>query len=468
MANFNELYDLVLEAYYGKSNTISQIEDVIGEILDILEHDNLVNLKKNPLTSKLESLISQQFGFKQVHIIWNRNIECMINVSTIISMDTAFRGNSKYIIDSKNGYYDKSNSHVAYINLSASIPKQFGINKGEYTAILLHEIGHNFDTSIYGTITYLTFLVKCAIDAITLPKNMSLDASAAQINSVRQRRLIDSAGKVLMTTGPVKDSLNTINVIIEWTLDHIPFYRKISDICIQIGSALVRWLGLLVSPLAILSVPVYVLLSPVYHLQGAISRKSEAFSDSFATAYGYGPQLASGLSKISAAGVLNKNSKINNQGVVKVLTDLAMLSVTIMDVFATGSNHGSIGTRITTTIELIKRELNTNDLTPEVKVELRNQLKSLEKIYQNYLDAVYNGTQLPMTAAVRHLVDEAFGGRADFIAKFLPDFYAGDGLKVESVCDDANLDLEILIYESAVNGSITNTDRDELIDMLRK
>ena len=69
MANFEELSMLIQEAYFGKSDTIQQMETVLHAIIQECNRNSLGDITNNKHNKMLESLIKEQFGFKDVYCL---------------------------------------------------------------------------------------------------------------------------------------------------------------------------------------------------------------------------------------------------------------------------------------------------------------------------------------------------------------------------------------------------------------
>jgi len=418
--------DFFTEAYYGKTSTIKEIEKVIGALTELSKKDPLADYTNHPLNKKLESLFVKQFGFHKIDIVWKRSSESGPIICTWVSLDTALKGKSMYALDTT-GYYDKSHTHDVYMMLSSTFAGHYNVSAEEYTAVILHEIGHNFSTGFYNRINYLTSVLNIVMRPVF--------GTNAEGETVQTGNTIDvsqtlkfTALNVLTTTKLGKGFFALCNRIYDKLLDQVPVLKEIASVITKVANKVnVVWTRLNFINIS-LKLPMVILMSPLTHLQQVVSRKEEAFADSFATAYGYGVPLNTALVKLSRAGYDKTVSLFNydKSGFAKIITDIMMAELTMFDVFASGgASHGSTGTRIATAIELINREIDNEQLPTSVKKDLKLQLGSLEKVYNGYVTAEYNGDHLKITAFVRKTIETVFGRRTDVIAKLFPDFYAG-------------------------------------------
>jgi hypothetical protein len=136
---------------------------------------------------------------------------------------------------------------------------------------------------------------------------------------------------------------------------------------------------------------------------------SEVFADSFATAYGYGPALASAFNKFSNSTLSsrffdkkNKNNAYNQYVIVSM-----MLISSIMD------PHPMDQTRMKNQVNKLKRELAAEDMPPELKASIQKDLTRIEKIYNGYLNMDPGFRHLAIVMNFRNYNETYFGGKMD-------------------------------------------------------
>jgi hypothetical protein len=443
-------FDVYQEAYYGKAGLIPNIEKQIGIIIDKIKIDPHYDVTNSTENKILQNLITKQFGFKETYCMWYKDSELSPQIATYSSIDSVVSGKCMFEIDSKKGYYDKTHSTVALINLSTALVRSIDITPREYTALILHEIGHNFDFSFYKGVSWLIKFIRI-------------------VNELRKRNFIDPISTLFHNVNSLKFIPGRINMICEkiigFIFEKIPIIKSIYGFLLKSGD----WIGLQIRKLStyinIPFTPLEVLLSPVSQLFTLPGKKSEEFADSFAIAYGYGPELISALYKSDQSMQFKRTKKVSSFPIIRVLTDIRLAEASILDEF-TSPMHGSSSNRTTIAIELLKRELAKTGVNPKVKKEIQESINDLQTIYQNYLDGNVNGEYLVITAATRTAIDTMFQGRTDIITTLFPNFYAGDRtLELESG-DDSDIDTVLMIMESFNDGLITEQDRDELIMMI--
>ena len=106
---------------------------------------------------------------------------------------------------------------------------------------------------------------------------------------------------------------------------------------------------------------------------------AEKFADSFATSYGYGPELSSVMVKLD-----KYKYNLVNAADIPVLNIGSDLIKTSTDIALFGTDpHPSNITRINNQLNKLKRDINDPTLTPKIKHELQEQIDRCEKIIED-------------------------------------------------------------------------------------
>jgi hypothetical protein len=414
------------EAYFGKSGTLIEAEKTLGELIALMKANPLADYTNHPLNIKFTQLLQKQFGFNKVFITWKRTSKVAPAIGTLFCADLVFNGEEIVAVDKKKGYYDKSHRHVCFIQASSTIASQADLTAGEYMAILLHEIGHNFDASFYYAINVC---VKTLRSVIQIKPNIVFDPESGTVYQNGTRTSINP-WPVILATDPGKKIYSAYTKIIEAILNAVPIFKKIGMALKNFGAWLTRGLEKITAPLNFLAMPLYMLMSPVSHLIAVPEKKGETFADSFAGAYGYGSEIGSSLAKLEALNLIKPigltvseaNASLKENSTRKFLTDLAMANRTLLMLFNDGG-HGTIQNRIQVNIDMLKKDLATGDYTPEVKKELQKEIDKLENTLSNYLYVADNdkNAKLTFTLFCRQAIYDIFGGHTDYIAKLFPE-----------------------------------------------
>lgn len=444
------------EAYYGRTETLSEIESLLDVMLSKMKtdphHYDYSTSKENKM---LEKLFIKQFGFKEIQIIWQPYDVSQLNICTLCSSDLLFGGGRNFIVDKKRGYYDKDHKHVMVLYLSTTHPGYLNLSTKEYLAIILHEMGHNFDLSPYNTINIIQQYVLAGLELYKISKQRPL-------TSEEIAQFIGSTiGNAVSLFNPVKSFIGKANKFILLLIDKIPGLKLLNKVILKLSFFIQKYGNIVLLPINIVSSIVSagrnILLNPLYHLMTTAARKGEQFSDSFAAAYGYGTEIATALVKIEAASLPIKMDLKNQPKIFVLLTDIASVSIEVLNMVSATSNiHGSTATRLMSNIQALEREIENGDYKPDVKNEMKEQLNSCKEIYENYINGNESGINLFLTGWFRRVINTLFKGRADYISKLFPDYLAlGESVEFEESV--------IAAYE---NGSIDYDEFSFIIDTL--
>ena len=406
-------HDVFSESYFGKSPILEQAEDILGQLLVEIKKDPMEEFNNHPLNKKFEELMKKQFGFRTFYMIWDRHPLSIPSGFTFINSNILFSSDDiLFVKDKRKGFYDKKHKHTAYIEMSTSIVKYMDLSKSEMMAIILHEFGHNFDKTIYNALRVLI----CYVNKISM-----VLANPASLPSTVINTLPDfSIGKQAVGTwrqfgDKVRDYLTS----------RIPALKKINDIFNKIIDGYVRVFEILFSPIAFVQLPLYVLMSPWMHLATVLTRKGEVFADSFATSYGYSVELGTALSKMEKSNIINysKPRKKPMNTVQRWCYDLVLMEREIVS-FAIAATHGNTSTRITACKEALERDIQLGQYPPELKNELKKNIRDLESLYEKTQIITDNdGTQFAMASFVRKLINKLFNGNSTYIEKLFPNAY---------------------------------------------
>lgn len=448
--------DFMMEAYLGKTETLIQAEQVLGQLMTLIKQEPLKDWTTHPLNKKLGDLLSQQFGFSSTYVKWIRTARAIPSVYTLFSSDVILYGRKDIeYLGKKKGFYDKGHNHTCYIMASATMVSQLNLTAEELMGILLHEIGHNFDNGpwmtfhqIWALLSQIASIFKVVTYVVPTedgwePVRQTVFNPAAIVNIAKTTNsgkeilkfVDDTFERILEWARPLKYFANFFNEIVSWV-------ARFTEIFF---SGLSFWITL----------PLSVILSPVAHLYGLVSRKTEQWADSFAAVYGYGGALGSALSKFSTTNTYSpKNDEFE---IRRIGRDFVMMYRALSGVLVGGATHGTIDTRIMSNIQFLEKEVEASGYPASMKADMKQQIAEMKKVYEDYIN-MSDDQKLTLTSSCRRMLAKMFKGRSDYIAKLFPDNYADIR---ESV-----LDKKLEIYEAFKDRLITESERDVLIDTL--
>lgn len=442
------------EAFYGKTATLLEAEKVMAQMIEAMHSNPLGDYTNSSLNEKLCSLLEKQFGFRKVYIVWKRTANMAPNVFSLCSSDICFKGSTIVTVNKKKGYYDKTHSHVCLIVASSTMVSQLDLSASEYMAILLHEIGHNFDYSPYMVLRVAMTMISQVTQQF---KNNDRSNYFRRMHGLPEDHvtpIVNSAIQIGATTNPGKITIAEFNKFTEMIFDKLNLLKVLARAITNTVSIVAKGFEMFFSPIVSLSLPVFILLSPLIHLTSTGARKSEIFADSFAVSYGYAPDLSSALSKLEGANLLNYRASDPKAetGLIRIMKDIAMANRYVLSVFADASGHGSMDTRIKGQIDQIKTEIKSQGYPKEVQLELLKQLSETEKCYDSYLKIGDSEARLTLTAWVRNLLITLFNGNTDFIVKLFPNIDIDNPGRLVKTNEDVNDFLEDVVFTEKKHG----------------
>lgn len=380
---------VINEAYYGKLPEFETIEKLLDNISKKIKADpKKCNPNKYPETKQIEKLFCKVFGFKKSFLYWepfNQGNAYTVALNALI----LFSDKKDAIVKLSNtGFYDQSGKSVLTIYISNGLILRDDLSSKELLAVILHEIGHNFDVSKYHLIEYMLDAISSLGTSIYQYKKTDIDE--AKLNYKDKLTEHDEYLYDHDTKRAKENNTNDANM------------KKIYKINI--------WLNGILSSTRL---GIHILLSPFAQLLNLGNKKGEIFADSFPSAYGYSVELVSALNKLGKE--KDFYYKPTN-GVTKFLYDLYNFNE---EIFVSLSDcHGTNQERCKDCLLKLQWDLKNNDFSPELKEELINKINETTDIYKQFIDkSEYE--KMPITRAWHHIVNTIFGGRVGF-AKFFP------------------------------------------------
>lgn len=411
---------LYTEMYYGKKKEFATCEKLFSAIRKkLLATKKYQYINEFPENKLLESEFQKIFGFKKVHIHWEyKNIP---NAYTIIGSHLYSDPRRKSsLLDKKSGYYDSTHSDVLFVCLYAGLlTGDISLTDDEMMGIILHEIGHNFDYSVFNTISAIVNtvlpLAMGGVAAIHLTQTAGLLVGLPFAIASIFTAVTNAIGLTYSPTNKEKDDYyNALDKEERLSMKY-PYHKKAEEELEKISTKLRIWntsKGAVIRTISNIALaPWYIIVSPLLQFVNLGGKAREQFADSFATSYGYGPSMIRGLNKLAQYPKELKNSS----DFTKVMYDLGHANIEILS--SLYEIHGTNQERAKASINKLKKDLNKGDFTPQMKEDLMKEITELEELYQSYLtkDPEFkNG----ISVAVRKVVDTVFAGIPN-IARFI-------------------------------------------------
>lgn len=381
------------EEYIGRLPEFIKVAELFDKMIEKAKEDPK---KMNPNSWKeneqICTILAKVFGLKRVWFYWVPHD--MRNAYTVTIHSFLVLGDSKELVEYRpgRGFYDTSHRSVftiyGYCGLLLEETKMTG---SELLAIFLHELGHNFDYSPYHHVSLLT--------------EVAIKAGGSTIDQNNKVKM-DYYDQVTDTYDPYYDGKRGN----ERREKERARYQKAIER--YLNSGLLK--NFLSSVANIIALPMWAIVSIPTQLSGLGDKKGEQFADSFATAYGYGPELISALIKLGTY----DNVKVTNAGRATVFfRDLNNCLNEIINGLI--ECHGTDQERCKDCILKLRKDLANSDYPKDMKKDLEVEIDRLEQMYIAYM-TTNPVDRDKITKSWRRLCDKVFGGKFNIAKWFKP------------------------------------------------
>lgn len=406
-----EHLEILEESYQGKTATLKKAEkccDAITRKIRTMSMDTMMSVDINDMKEvrELASLLKKEFGFNSCELTFNN--APIPNAFTIPARGifTVAGGMPCFPVQNNGKYYDSKHGYTAYVFVYEGLVKSLDLSGGELLAIILHEIGHNFETTFFAQIWKIAMGVMSAC-VVGLPFAMSQDIIAILAASIEKVKT-DLLQKQFPSLNYVINIAHTVGMNINSVLSMIPLLPA-SSILMNIAKNIYQ------NP-----------FDTIYH--GMLSGTSgEIFADSFAATYGYGPEMASASAKMTnitsdsdaAAKAISRTPVL---GLIKDFnTMLAFALIRLVD------PHPDDQVRILNNVKKLEKDLNDPSIPSKLKKDIKRDLEEVKKVYSKTLEVEnYEERNQYATFAFR-VINDKLGGHLDIkntIMRALPFAYA--------------------------------------------
>lgn len=461
--------EIVLESYIGKTNTLKECENVLNQLRDLLIKTPTLDVTNHPLNRKLESLLQKEFGFKRVYVVWPRlsvktkDISYLPNLTVPVG-DNPNRGklvslsseSNAYTLtncmvffkdlcnrkdndnDSSMGYYDRGHQHVLYINISIAMITYSKLTGGELLAILLHEIGHNFDNTPHRFyIKMLGVFNSIFVGTDTKKWLRRRKENGTMIMPYNMKELFI---RMKTITAPAwagsnihKDILGKASALLNTVMDVIPFARDIEIFVTQIihikdqlpflnsddWREFESWLKEKPIRTAIKTNPFFFVINSMATIS---TKKMEKFADSFAVIYGYGSELSTALTKTTFGDIAELKTLTDNFPAISFVADLRYAFHYVVNCIV-HPDHGSDIERAVFMLQTLQKELNSSDIHPGMKKEIEEEITKLKKIIDNLQKKTIDDKYY-LASVFQWVILRVFEGNVFLAERLFPDYTA--------------------------------------------
>lgn len=385
--------DILNEVYAGKIPEVLAIEEKISKARKKYidsgnrKYEDIRGTSNDKDIDAIGKEIAKAFGFYSCIFLVLPDVE--VNAATNPITYCVDMVPEQHVIPFKGGYkYDNKLKYCTYMITSTALFCNPDYTDAEITAIFLHEVGHNFVMTKKICLTYKSFrdtyeILKMAQKAgqLTSEGQRQLDELENYYTIKGKKSMSDEIRKEIVDANDA-DARNTENA----TGSASKFCNVFGAICDFIWELMSLGIPTTLSKMLTISFINKNVDKELNGLQEEVirSRSMEYLADSFATVYGYGPELSSALYKLETY----KNRRIDLvrflpiNALVKKFLQVPYLSAMYLIV-----DHPNSAARMNNMLNNLKAEVKKENLDPKTKqclMENIAQIEALQKEIASY------------------------------------------------------------------------------------
>lgn len=406
-------YKVLNEIYFGKQPELLEMEKQIGKIRRKFEYKKLFrNYNSCQETQDFNRMVENFFGFKTFSLLIDPNM-IGYNAYTIpVSYRIDGKLSKNAVIASKKGFkYRPEDKFCTVVCIYSGLMMDDRFTDAEILAVILHEIGHNFQTAltdnggmmdiVYKTL-YVLQLPLIIIQSFLMGpqgfRQLALGSNAlgnkiyeAYNKACKEDKFFASAVQTVQNiTGAIGLGLNSISHIVAYVqMIFNPIGTMIYSLIENIKGLIRRF-----------NIINILFLSHRY--------KHEKIADNFAAMYGYGAELTTALGKMETTSPNAIDDAIHNSPIFGKLYDLVVLpSIIFISLF---DEHPEYPARLKNQLNMLEYDLEKTDLDPKLRKQLQSDVKKIKAQYETFLKDI-NATDPHYFLKVYWLfLYNAFGG----------------------------------------------------------
>ena len=410
------------EAFVGKTHELLLAEQYIAQLREkYMVKDNgyyelaksLGNINMDPLLRKIEECLEKEFGFTNVYIMVSLTVDeaqCITfpvhyNVAKYKEISEAFKNKNTGI------KFDPKDDLAVIVCITSSMLFFPAFSHAEVLAVLLHEIGHNFEAplldntfipscfKVYGDVFIRNIMVsENMVDAITgLAVTMIFGLSSNYMAEVSKKNTNKGIHYVIDGIFLAKDLIfNVLGKLSTGVVDFI--WRDIiglNPVFLKSWS-LTRAINLTIQRLCKLFKKEPLKLT--YILSDKISEKT---ADRFAAYYGYGTELSTALMKLTDTNGSKYSKYMGGIDLQSAAREIPILGHYIgfcnfltTEIFGIMSDpHPTSMERGKDMLMTLKKDLKRSDISPKMRKQLSAEVAKMEATYLLYRDVSIEATR---------------------------------------------------------------------------
>jgi len=373
---------IVQEAYYGKSKELILIEKELDKVIKAIKREtNASALNKSKDTNTINNsdsvkmvnmLFKKAFGVKDFILTFYTGSQFIpnnmsMNAYTLPQTLTVFHHDWK-----KGGMRANADNLIVNVHVDKLLIVNCDFTAEELMGIILHEIGHNFDASIFKLIAHNLPPI-----GVMLDKEIKVNYPQLLLQNI-----VSGIYKEL----GIGKLYSAIQGFIENLLEKAPGLQKFIDFVSNTTASLSYIYGTILFPVNVITNAGVLFKNRLLRFD-LFGYAGEKYSDSFATAYGYGNGLSTAMTKMEKRTFIKGVDEIRKIPVANVVFDLAETTARIVT-FGVDC-HPDEAIRILSQLKKMKRDIKDPSIPSSVRKQLESDIVEQEKILKKFTSKEY-------------------------------------------------------------------------------
>ena len=389
------------EAYFGKNNKVLKIQDCFHKVREKFKDSYMkYNIEGSEEWQKLKASFEEAFGFYCVTLILGRsNIPNAYTFPISMSLDRVYEIESKVRLSKAEGLkLDPKDKFCTLMCIEECLLFDFDYTDAEITAIMLHEVGHNFQTIGYKHMVLLAFINNIF--------NFLIGLQRGDISGVLLFEPLRRGSLSLVNTLQGSAMYNVLDVISK-------IARYPISLAIKLVYPLMKVIQLGYGTFLALTAP---LIAYSITFDGYAG---ENFADKYPVMMGYGVEYGTAMSKM--------NTMLNNIGTFWLINKTPILGHLYQFLVACVcylgialDPHPEYVARMMNIISTLEHDLNDRRLDPKARKQIKEDLAKIKKNMKEYMDNPMTPGDETAIAYQKWLI-EKFPGYGDIRSKLLKD-----------------------------------------------
>lgn len=434
---------IINEAYIGRTKNLVEMERLIekirkqnASILGTSIFSSLPSVIEHVENSKewrrMEQILEDEFGFYSLNL--KIHMDPLPNAFTLpvnMAIDDNIFG-SMILSNGNLVKYKKEYKVCTFIYITSGLLFSKKITPAELVGFILHEVGHNFNTSLlplFAPVHILGILQNIYQNMVEETKmgGMGIGAlfTAIMVYTSTGRAFNSAVIKWIDNC----EGLRILTSIIRFFLSLPGIVNSLFTKVLHIGRMDKVLYG--VSLVGATSVFPQIILAKAV-VATMIAYPQEHFADSFAALYGYGPELSSGLAKLDKIKdeSIEANKIINSIPLIGHMTGL--VDFLFDHIVSMIDGHPNMNSRIKTTIALLEKDLEDTRVDSKTKTEVKKEIVRAKEVYATFnqlkvqsKDEDMSDYNAQMRAALERILESIYGRVPDLRAAIMDWTYGG-------------------------------------------